>query len=365
MRNPVKKFFNQYFYFSKSDRNAIIILSVLILISVIANIIVKKIQPESKYDYAKFKKMVDEWNVNDEKASTDEKYLFMFNPNTVSKEEFDSLNIPSFIKQNILSYRDAGGSFSSSEQLRKIYGMNDSIFSAIEPYIDIPEILHVPEKIIDSEKITFDKSGFFDPNTADVETLAQYGFNNFQTENLVKYREKGGVFNQKGDLLRIYGIDSLFFSSIENNIQIENIPENNSVEKPFIIVELNSADSTELMKLDGIGPTFANRILKYRDLLGGFYSKSQLMEVYNFPSETYINIVEHIKIDTLKLKKIRINYVDFSELVKHPYLNRNTVNSILKFREKNGAFRDVTQIKSVELIDSITYSQIRPYITCR
>ena len=51
------------------------------------------------------------------------------------------------------------------------------------------------------------------------------------------------------------------------------------VRKP-LMVELNSADSTTLQLLHGIGPAFARRIVRYREKLGGFSNKEQLLEVY-------------------------------------------------------------------------------------
>jgi len=96
--------------------------------------------------------------------------------------------------------------------------------------------------------------------------------------------------------LKIYGIDSSFFKSIENYIHIEILEEVTPLVIKTVVanVELNSADSTELVQLTGIGSVFANRILKYRELLGGFYSTAQLLEVYNFHVETFKKIENNI-----------------------------------------------------------------------
>lgn len=365
MRNPIKKLFNQYSYFRKSDRNATIIISVLIILSFTAKVIVDKNQPKSKYNYAEFERKFNEWESNNNLAGTTER-LFMFNPNTISKEELDSLKLPQFVKQNILNYRNAGGGFKSSAELRKIYGMNDSIFEEIEIYIDIPQP-KITEKISDNtsnNKNTI--SGFFDPNSADINTLSEFGFNNFQKQNLIKYREKGGVFKTKNDLLRIYGIDSLFFARVEKHIQIQEVNEIKlPVDETLVQIELNRADSAQLVKIKGVGTAYARRILKYRDLLGGYFSSSQLHEVYNLPNDVVQNIQKHVFVDTFLLHQIRINFADYSELLRHPYLNKEEVEGILKFREKNGAFKNISQIRTFSSVDSITFFRIRPYLTCR
>lgn len=365
MKNPFKILFRQYLYFSKKDRNAILTLSILIVISIIAVTIVKLQPSNSKYNYAEYAKQFEEWEkANQISSITENKFLFEFNPNTISGIRLDSLLLPENIKRNIINYRNAGGRFSIPAQLQKIYGMNDSIFSELEKYIKIPVEIKTEKNTKIPEAVPL--SGFFDPNLADLDTLTKFGFNKFQSANLINYRNKGGVFYNKADLLKIYGIDSLFFNTIENHIKIK-LKEKVVISSPEVTekIELNHADSAALVKLSGIGPAFATRIIKYRDLLGGFYSKSQLLEVYNFPVEVFQDIEKQISTDTLLLKKVRINFVEFEELLRHPYLNKQQVQAILAYREKNGAFGNVALIQQVSLIDNKTFARIRPYITCR
>jgi DNA uptake protein ComE-like DNA-binding protein len=290
--------------------------------------------------------------------------MFAFDPNTVDAEILDSLDIPEFIKRNIISYRKAGGRFLSLQDVRKIYGMNDSIFSVLEKYIVIAEKTDSETKTLNVDKGI---KGFIDPNKADFSQLIEFGFNRFQANNIIEYRKSNGSFKTQTDLMKIYGIDSSFVRLIENHIRFENKEELAIAGfKPAVVkVELNSADSTELMKLNGIGSVYATRILKYRDLLGGFYSASQLLEVYNFPEETFKNIENNISADTLLIKKIRINFAEYADLLRHPYLNKKQVEAVLNYRDKNGSFQNVLQLKTNGLIDSETFSRISPYFTCR
>ena len=314
MNRNFKRFWKSYNEYSKSDRNAILILSVLILLSVSATIIVKNIQIESKYDYAGFEELLSEWE--NQKSKNDGKFLFSFNPNTVTSEELDSLDLPENIKRNILNYRNAGGKFFKPEQVRKIYGMNDSIFNVIEEYIVI----------------------------------------SLESDNLNQGRNK--TREQISD-------DSDQFKQVQK-AETEISKESASfIQSVFTPIELNNADSADLVKLNGIGPVYAKRILKYRDLLGGFYSVSQLLEVYNFPEETFQKIENNILVDTLLLKKIRLNFAEYPDLIRHPYLNKKQVGALLNFREKNGSFHALEQLLSNGLIDNDTFSKLRPYLTCR
>ena len=132
MNKFIRQGLKSYNNFSKGDRNAILILCVLLLLSVIANIVVQNIQLKSKYNYAEYEQLLNDLAAKKSNNGKSGKSLFAFDPNTIDNEMLDSLNIPEQVKRNILNYRKAGGRFSSRAQVQKIYGMNDSIFNAIE-----------------------------------------------------------------------------------------------------------------------------------------------------------------------------------------------------------------------------------------
>ncbi len=365
MEGAFRQLIKNYFNFSKKDRNAVITLCVLILLVMTGVFIVNKIEIIPQNDFSAFLEALEKMEKENQSAAR-ELSFFSFNPNTVSEESIDSLDLPHFIKRNIINYRSSGGSFKRKEDVRRIYGMNDSIYSMIEPYIQLPsEMPFVIEKQPVVRK-TF--AGTFDPNMAGYDELIEVGFSTFQASNLTKYRDNGGVFFHSGDLLKIYGIDSAFVESIKNNIVIhqktkEEI-EGHEI-RHSVLVELNTADSLELISLRGIGPVYASRILKYRDLLGGFYTTRQLVEVYGFSQESFNAISENVTSDSLKVQKIRLNFAEYGDLIRHPYFEKKHVDAILNFRRENGPFNSSAQILSAGLVDSATYVNLRPYLTCR
>lgn len=367
---PFKQWVKQFLNFSKKDRNAVVTLSILILLVLTGHIVVNHVHLHSDLNHTEISKALTEWNKLKEQHV--KKYaMFRFNPNTISAQKLDSLQIPDFVKRNIVSYRKAGGKFKKPEDLKKIYGMNDSIYSRLGEYIVIPpdsSMNHFKKQNVSHQKSFENKlTGHFDPNLADLNTLLQFGFNHFQASNLIKYREKGGTFHNPNDLLQIYGIDSSFYSFIENTIKIHPLPKKISANKiesePSI--ELNKADSAELVKLYGIGPVFASRIIKFRELLGGFHNKHQLLEVYNLPTDTYYNIEKNIVTDTTAINKIRLNFAGFGELLRHPYLDKEHVEAIIDFRNKNGTYNSVSQLNTEGILDVKTYKRIMPYLSCR
>lgn len=368
MKKTFRQIVKESLNFSKKDRNAVLALSVIIFLLLTGILIVEQIELKPSSDFSAIIQALEEWE-NRTKSEDENRTLFQFNPNTISEEALDSLNLPAFIKRNMMNYRAAGGNFKKPEDVRRIYGMNDSIFAQIEDYIQIPEAIPEISEAIPDQKVKL-KPTFrvFDPNKASKDELLNAGFNQFQASNLVKYRESGGIFFQPEDLLKIYGIDSMFYNSIKSFIELAKIPDEvqvNETETKSILIELNSADSLDLLQLNGIGPVFASRILKYRNLLGGFYGKHQLLEVYGFPEETYHSISENLTTDSLQVKKLRINFTGYAELIRHPYFEKRNVEAILNFRQNNGPFSSREQLLTEGLIDTTTFALIRPYITCR
>ena len=99
------------------------------------------------------------------------------------------------------------------------------------------------------------------------------------------------------------------------------------------VVELNSADTTRLKQLRGIGSGYAKMIVAYREKLGGFYKAEQLLEVYKFSDETYQKIKHQLKVDTTLIRKINVNTVTVKELKSHPYISYYQALSIVENRE--------------------------------
>lgn len=98
------------------------------------------------------------------------------------------------------------------------------------------------------------------------------------------------------------------------------------------MVELNSADTTRLKQLRGIGSGYAKMIVSYREKLGGFYASEQLLEVYKFSDETYKKIKHQLKVDTALIRKINVNTVTVKELKSHPYISYYQALSIVENR---------------------------------
>ncbi|TVR71233.1 MAG: helix-hairpin-helix domain-containing protein [Marinilabiliales bacterium] len=108
-------------------------------------------------------------------------------------------------------------------------------------------------------------------------------------------------------------------------------------------VELNSADTACLMAVPGLGPVLSRRILRYRELLGGYYCTSQLLEVYGVDSSRYLQIVHYLDADRSMISKLDLSEGEFRDLLRHPYLDYDQVVWIVRFRESeiNTGYDDI------------------------
>lgn len=131
------------------------------------------------------------------------------------------------------------------------------------------------------------------------------------------------------------------------------------------LVELNTADTTLLKQLRGIGSGYAKMIVNYRTKLGGFYSKEQLLEVYRFPAETYSKIEHQVWVDTTYIQKLPINQLSIDQLKRHPYIRYFQAKSLFDNRLKRNGAR-YNSLADVVIDSDVTpqfIAKIAPYLS--
>ena len=118
----------------------------------------------------------------------------------------------------------------------------------------------------------------------------------------------------------------------------------------------------DFIKLGGSWKYFSDRIVNFRSILGGFYKKEQLLEVYGLKKDFYNKVSELIKIDQKKIIKININFAEESDLNKHPYISYTDANKIISYRNLSGSYKDLNQLTTNNLISKDTFKKISPYL---
>lgn len=221
----------------------------------------------------------------------------------------------------------------------------------------------------------------FDPNKLDEEGWRNLGFSDKQIAGILKFKEKNGGFKSKADLKKLYAMSKEMYARIEPFVLLPDTHEyashadyaHNTNPDPQAkaqalrisspVIELNSADTTELKKIRGFGSFTAKKIVAYRERLGGFRDVSQLLEVWPIRPGLLDSVQTNIRLDTSLTEKMNINTVDLERLRKHPYITTGQAKALIAFRDKHGSFREITDIKKCVLIDEVTFARLKPYLT--
>lgn len=128
-------------------------------------------------------------------------------------------------------------------------------------------------------------------------------------------------------------------------------------------VELNSADTTTLQLLHGIGPAFARRIVNYRERLGGFVSTAQLLEVYGFTPELLSHIAPHLRLDTTSLlRRIPVNSATLKQLIRHPYVEYYFARDLVNLRSHGVTFSSAGDLRLLPSASDTMLAKLIPYL---
>ncbi|MEY2830221.1 MAG: hypothetical protein RIQ33_2079, partial [Bacteroidota bacterium] len=286
----MKDFFKEYLSFSKQDRNAII----FIIISIVLVAIIK---------YWLLPKWVHQ-------------------PTKTEMVRHDSI-----IK-----------SFASNIQQHEKFVLRDSNENFKNGYADAA--LPVSTEII----ILINHP--FNPNKYTLKDWMNAGFPEKFAKTITNYLAKGGKIRRPEDLKKVYGMKAEWYQKIEAFIEIDEV-KNEKRNEPYFqkqklsTIEINTVDSAGLEALPLIGAKTAIRIIKYRNLIGGFISLNQLKEVWGFKDSMLLINEKRICIDGTKISKIKINSVSIDELKKHPYFKFNKAKILVSYREQHGKYNSL------------------------
>jgi competence protein ComEA len=216
----------------------------------------------------------------------------------------------------------------------------------------------------------------FNPNTVTKTDLLRLGFSSRQASTFLSYRNTGARFRQAGDLGKVFGISEAMVKALTPYVIIEDeknvtpdysgsgnvTPTKRANTAPEVcLVELNSCTAEDLLKLPGIGEVLSGRIIRFRDLLGGFVSTEQLGEVYGIDTSVISELAGRVYVNTDSVRKISIDTCCYKTLARHPYIGPAAARSILKYRKLIGPPSDIGELVRQKVIDSLKASRMAPY----
>ena len=218
----------------------------------------------------------------------------------------------------------------------------------------------------------------FDPNTADSTQLLRLGLRPFIVRNIYKYRAKGGRFRKPEDFARMYGLGKEEYKSLEPYIKISSdyqpasslISETeksstpkDSLRYPVKLsvgehIALNTADTTMLKRVPGIGSGYARAIVNYRNRLGGYVDVNQLLDIKGIPPEA----LQYIVLGNSDVKKLDVNHLSLNQLKQHPYLNFYQARALVESRRLHGPLRSAADLRLISDFTEDDIKRLIPYL---
>lgn len=219
----------------------------------------------------------------------------------------------------------------------------------------------------------------FDPNTASADELREIGFSEYHVRNLLRYRSKGGRWRSVAHFQKLYGLSEEDYTRLRPYLllpqETPSAPYTNEHSTPTTTpatatyptadklkagerIDLSTADTTQLKRIPGIGSTYAKRIVRYRDALGGFVHVDQLSEVPDLPPE----VTSYTYLSDTQPQRLSANTATYGQLLHHPYLNDTLVRAIINYRQQYGSFRSLPQLLKLLPATPAERERLRPYL---
>ena len=316
----------EFFYLQKSDRKVIL---TLLLVIVVALTVIFFAGGESDGEDSKdveSREHVYHFGKNNANGPLDtpkKAELFPFDPNTADSTQLLRLGLQSWQVRNIYKYRAAGGIYRQKTDFARLYGLTVKQYRELEPYIRISDDYLPASTLLKQERRT--SQGSFSQN-------------------------RGNWTRNQRDRSR----DSVR----QNHGPVPLIPLNSPKLRPGETVVLNTADTTALKTIPGIGPYYARKIVQYGQRLGGYVNVDQLDEIEDFPSEAKSFLV----VCDAHPQKLNLNKLSLNELKRHPYITFFMARAITDYRRLHGPLHSLSDLRLSRDFPQEVIERLEPYV---
>ena len=283
-----------------------------------------------------------------------------FDPNTASLDDLLGLGLTKHEAVSLLKYRAAGKVFRIPEDLALCYGISDSLYRRLAPWVRIGRKYAIAPEEYRTGRILPEPlpPQPFRIDTVSVRYLRAIGaLSKRQAEAFVRWRDLSGIYDME-ELRDCYVVSDSVAAALEPYVIF---PERKPrpTEQP---VELNTADSATLRSVNGIGPRTVVSILNYRERLGGFLRAEQLAEVPGVTERNYEKILKQIYCDSCKIRKIDINFAGPKVLGRHPYIAPQALRKLLKARQLKGGWSTAEELVEENIMTRKEAARLAPYL---
>lgn len=306
---------SDWFTVSKKQRNGMLVMLAIIVLSILARLMISWFIKPARYDHSEFEKEIAALKIK----RADSTYTFK----------------------------------------RKFEDREDSDQPYNQPY----------ENRYNDKKEWKGELFYFDPNTLDQAGWQRLGVRDKTISTIKNFLSKGGKFYKAEDIKKIWGLNEELAGKLIPYIQIEK-KEYAVTDKPVYekkvyaptVIDINTADTTAFIALPGIGSKLAQRIVSFRDKLGGFHTIDQVGETFGLADSTFQKLKPRLRLDNNTLRQVNINAATIDELKAHPYIKYTIGNALFQYRVQHGNFSSVKDLKKIMLVTDEVYNKLLPYV---
>lgn len=270
-----------------------------------------------------------------------------FNPDLYSESDWQNMGFSEKQAAAIVKYKNyLGGSFVSKEKFKECFIISDENYSKLHSYLILPE--KTPENfeenkrkfVSEKTKITYFE---FNPNELNAIGWQKLGFSEKQANVIVNYRDKNlkGSFKSLEDIEKCFVISAEKFNELKPYIKLT-IPQNNiqntssnstktAISKTdFSKTDLNKITFAQLIEF-GFDEKAAASYIGFRNKLGGFVNKNQILETYNIDKNIAEKLITTSPLTNDNIHKYNLLNASEEWLKNHPYF-KYYANKILFLR---------------------------------
>ena len=212
---------------------------------------------------------------------------------------------------------------------------------------------------------------YFDPNSLDAAGWKKLGLTDRTIQTILHYREKGGRFRSPLDIKKIWGIRLELAERIMPFVRIEstelNTPHSNyqkppaKVKKP-VPIDINTATKTEWEELPGINTYMAERIVNYRERVGGFKGFDQVKKTYGLADSVYAQMLPFLRTSNATLPKLDLNRASQYELMRELKISEPIAKAITIFRQQYGPYKSINELRKLVFMTDSLYQLIESQV---
>ncbi len=331
-------------FLSQSDRRALLLLEWVLLL-VVVGLFFWKGFPQGKDSPSNFvasdslqqsAKSHPQFYARDEEPVE----TFSFDPNTADSTTLLRLGLASWQVRAVYNYRAKHGRYHTPEDFQRLPGMTNELWERLHPYIRIDRRF----QLVTPKPRSYERPSVSAASTSKVPS----------TKVNSQPLEKG---NLKTDSLPY---NETLARSEEPVNSTDTIPH---LEKyaPGTVIDLNTADTLMLMKIPGIASYRASKIVEYRQRLGGFRTKEQVMEACRMPDE----VLDWFTVQPVPLERLEVNHLSLKRLMRHPYISFYQAQAIIEYRKKYGPLHSPQELQKLQDFTPEAIERVQDYLDFR